>query len=710
MSKRKAAKPPRPAAENADARFAHAMELHRGGDVAGASRLYAQILEADPRHANAMHFLGLAHQQGGRLEQAAKLMEDSIALAPKVAAYYGNFANLCAAAGQLAKAEEAWRQLAALDPESPQAWFQVGQLALHRDAIDVAADALRLAAARSPGNPAMLHQIGDLQRKARLLDDALATAQRLVSLVPRDVEGLNLLAAVLVLMGRTEDAVPIYQRAIAQAPTDVVARNNLGLVYSDLRRHALAAEAFRGAIAAGPGLAGAHFHLACVQHLCGEQENAEASLRIALQLDPMNFKVAQGRLFLRNSSDAISAGELAAEHRRFGELFDRVPANDGIGNIRPVAATLRPDPERRLRIGYVSGDLRRHPVGFFLQAILAQASGSASEIVFYATASGGDELTRDLFSRASAWRECWRLDDAALAARIRADRIDVLVDLAGHTRSNRLSMFSHRPAPVQATYLGYCNTTGMPSIGWRITDALADPPELESLSTERLLRLPDSYYCYQPQPDAPAVAPLPALSKGYVTFGCCLNLGKASATALALWAEVLRATPGSRLLLQAEALDEPAVCRRLLERLAGSGIDAARISLQPFAPFPRHFDTYAGIDIGLDTTPFNLATNLVEGLWQGVPFISLIGDRSPARMGYSLLSAAGMPELAAPTAADFVRIATELARPDAIAALAARRAGMRARLAASPLLDGAAKAAALEGAYRHMWREYCRSA
>ncbi len=710
MSKRKAAKPLRPAAEDADARFARAMDLHRGGDIAGASRLYAQILEAHPRHANAMHFLGLAQQQGGRLDQAARLMEDSIALAPQVPAYHGNFANLCAVSGQFAKAEDAWRRLAALDPENPQAWLQVGLLALHRDALDTAADALRRAAARSLGNPALLRQIGDLQRRARLLDDALATAQHLVSLVPRDAAALSLLAAVLVLMGRAADAVPIYQRAIAAAPADVEARNNLGLVYTDLRCHALAEEAFRGAIAADPGSAAAHFHFACVRHLCGDQESAGASLRTARKLDPMNIKVAQGSLFLMNSSDAIGAGELAAEHRRFGDLFDRGAAEAAVAGQGPAAAVVRPDPERRLRVGYVSGDLRRHPVGFFLQAILAHAPANGAEIYIYATASGGDELTRELFARAAAWRECWRLDDAALAVRIRADRIDVLVDLAGHTRSNRLSMFSHRPAPVQATYLGYCNTTGMPSIGWRITDALADPPELESLSTERLVRLPDSYYCYQPQPDAPAVGPLPALSRGGVTFGCCLNLGKASASTLALWAAVLRAVPGSRLLLQAAALDEAVVRGHLLDRLAGLGIDAARVELRPFAPFPGHFATYDEIDIGLDTTPFNLATNLVEGLWQGVPFVSLIGDRPPARMGFSLLSAAGMPELAAPTAEDFVRIAAGLAHPDALEALAARRAGMRARLEASPLLDGAAKAAALEDAYRQMWREHCRTA
>jgi protein O-GlcNAc transferase len=710
MSKRKAAKPPRPAVEDADARFARAMELHRGGDIAGASRLYAQILESHPRHANAMHFLGLAHQQGERLDQAAKLMEESIALAPRVAAFYGNYANLCAASGEFGKAEEAWRRMSLLDPQNPLPLVQAGQLALRRDALPAASQALRSAAARSPGNPTLLREIGVLQWKAGLLDDALATSESLVNLVPRDAEALGLLAAVLFQMGSFDDAVLIYRRAIAEAPRELAARNNLGLAYTESRRYALAEDAFQGAITVDPAFASAYFNLAIVQHMCGDQESADASLRIALQLDPNYLKAAQGRLFLKNSSDAISAEQLAAEHRRFGDLFDSSQAGSGAADFRPAAFGVRPDTERRLRIGFVSGDLRRHPVGFFLQAIFAHLPESRSEVFCYATAPGSDELTRDLIARADAWRECWRLDDAAFVARIRADEIDILIDLAGHTRSNRLRMFSHRPAPVQATYLGYCNTTGMPSIGWRITDAQADPPELESLSTERLLRLPDSYYCYRPQPDAPAVAPLPAMSKGHVTFGCCLNLGKASATTLALWASVLRATPGSRLLLQAAALGEPAVCRRLVDRFGGLGIDAARVELRPYAPFPRHFDTYAEIDIGLDTTPFNLATNLVEGLWQGVPFVSLIGDRSPARMGYSLLSAAGMPELAAPTAADFVRIATELARSDAIAALAARRAGMRARLVASPLLDGAAKAAALEAAYRHMWREYCRSA
>lgn len=705
MSKRKQGNPQkRSVAASADALFARAMELHRGGDVVGATRLYSQILEANPRHVNAMHFLGLAHQQSGRLVQAALLMEESIALAPQVAAYHGNYANLCAATGQLAKAEDAWRRLVALEPRNPLPWLQAGRLALQRDAAAFAAEALREATARGLRKPDVLKEVGVLQYHGGFLPDALVTFQQLERLTPRDADVLNSLGGVLAAMGREEDALPYYRRAIAEMPNRPAAYNNLGLAFYALRRYAMSEEAFHAALAIDPAFAKAYCNLANVQQLCGKQEEALASLRRALQLDPRYLKASHNLLFLMNASDAFSAEELAAEHRHFGARFDTTTAFPGAVKFPS------PDAERRLRIGFVSGDLRRHPVGFFLQAVFSHLPANGSEIVCYATAPGGGETTRDMAARVHGWRECWRLDDAAFAARIRADRIDILIDLAGHTEHNRLPVFSLRPAPVQATYLGYCNSTGMPSIGWRITDALADPPELESLSTERLIRLPDSYYCYKPQPDAPPVAALPALSKGYVTFGCCLNLGKASASALALWAAVLRATPGSHLLLQAGALGEPAVCRRLLERLTGLGIDAARVELRPYAPFPRHLDSYGEIDIGLDTTPFNLATNFVEGLWQGVPFVSLIGDRSPARMGYSLLSAAGMPELAAPTAEDFVRIAAELARPEAHNDLALRRAGMRARLAASPLLDGAAKAAALEAAYRQMWREYCQAA
>lgn len=685
-----------------DTMFAAAMARHRAGDIDAAARAYGEILRIAPRHTNAMHFLGLARHQQGNLVDAAHLMAESIALNPGVAAYFGNFASLCSDLGWTTKAIECYRRLTVLAPNDPIPFLELGRLALSEQRTDEAAAALRDAARRAPDAVDVLAAIGELQHEAGFYADALTSLQRLHALAPDNPQALNHLGGVLAAIGRTDEAISCYRLAIARQPDMLAARNNLGLAY--LANHELdkAEEAFRDAIRIDPAYARAYSNLGIALRLGGCLEESIASLRSAIRIAPSYAKAQHNLLFALNASEAASPAALAAEHRAFGERFEAAVAP-------PIAApSVVADPDRKLRIAYVSGDLRKHPVGFFLEAIFAHHDPSRSEIFCYSSSPATDELTEALRCRTQAWQDCSRLDDTALADRIRADRIDILVDLAGHTEHNRLLSFALKPAPVQATYLGYANTTGMRSIDFRLTDALADPPGSESLSSEQLIRLPHSYFCYRPRPDAPAVQPPPARANGFVTFGACLNYAKASPTTHALWAAVLDAVAGSRLILRASGFTDAATRQRAGARFAALGIDAARLELLPHAPFPRHLETYDRIDIGLDTFPFNLATNAVEALWQGVPFVTLAGDTSPARMGLSILTAAGLPELAASTRAEFVDIAVRLAaNPDRLAEL---RASMRSRLAASPLLDGAAKARDLEAAYRSMWQTYCRDA
>lgn len=299
------------------------------------------------------------------------------------------------------------------------------------------------------------------------------------------------------------------------------------------------------------------------------------------------------------------------------------------------------------------------------------------------------------------------MSDQRLAQTITEDRIDILIDLAGHT-GGRMPLFARKPAPVQAAWLGYPASTGLSAMDYRITDGNADPAGYDELNSERLVRLPGSYFCYRPPNESPQPAPPPALERACITFGSFNNISKLSPSTIRLWSRVLREVPGSRLLLKAEALAEHSARRRILERFGDAGIDAARLDMRSWeSNTAGHLAAYAGVDIALDTGPYNGATTTCEALWMGVPVVTLAGDRSESRMGASILSAAGCRDWIADGADEYVAIAGRLAAaPDALHAL---RAGMRERLRASPLLDGEGFTRGLETAYRRMWQEWCRT-
>jgi predicted O-linked N-acetylglucosamine transferase (SPINDLY family) len=365
------------------------------------------------------------------------------------------------------------------------------------------------------------------------------------------------------------------------------------------------------------------------------------------------------------------------------------------------------DPERRVRVGYLSPDFWSHPVARFIEPILMHHDRRTFEVWCYNAHEPADAVTLRLRGLAERWVDCAALTDEALAARIRADGIDVLVDLAGHTAGNRLLAVARRPAPVTATYLGYPTTTGIEAIRYRITDAHVDPADEPSNNVETPLRLPQSYYCYAEVEETREAAPLPAKLTGRVTFGCFNSSVKWSDEALRLWARVLEAIGGSTLLLKAKDLGKPAIAKRVLERFEQLGVDTRRIVLQGWeASRSDHFAVYDRVDIAVDTYPYNGATTTCEALSMGVPVVTLEGPTHASRMGASVLAAAGFPEWIAPTPERYVEICAALAGD--LDGLQATRSSLRERLRASPLMDGARFTADLERLYREMWRSWCR--
>ncbi|MBY0509054.1 MAG: glycosyltransferase, partial [Rhodospirillaceae bacterium] len=385
-----------------------------------------------------------------------------------------------------------------------------------------------------------------------------------------------------------------------------------------------------------------------------------------------------------------------AAHAAWGKSAPSVPA------MRPAD----PDPTRRLRVGYVSPDFRRHSVSFFVEPLLAAHDAEAVEVFCYADVAHGDAVTARLKAAAHHWRDSHNLRGAALLNLIREDRIDILVDLAGHTKGNRLAVFARRAAPVQVTAWGYPATTGLPAMDYRLCDAVTDPAsEADAWAVETLVRLSPGLHCYAPPADAPPVAPLPALAAGHVTFGSFNKLAKISPWTVALWSAALKAVPGSRLLLKTKPLAEAETRARIEHMFAVQGIAAGRLDLRGWVPGDHgHLDLYNQVDIALDTAPYNGTTTTCEALWMGVPVLTVAGRGHAARVGASLLTQANMADWIVPEDEFAARAAAFAADPGGLDKL---RKTLRAKAAASALCDAAAHARGLETAYRAMWRKAC---
>ncbi|MDH3288158.1 MAG: tetratricopeptide repeat protein [Betaproteobacteria bacterium] len=498
--------------------------------------------------------------------------------------------------------------------------------------------------------------------------------------------------------GRPEDAMECYESALREFPDSAELHAMLGNALRALGRHDEAVAAYRQSTQLKPALAAAWYNLALTEHELGDVEGAERDYRAALAADPGLVTGHDSLLCLVGMGGAgRTPADVLAEHQRWAAR-----------HAEPFRARWQPfanvaDPERRLRIGYVSADLRYHAIACFVEPVLAHRDRAAFEIFCYDNSAGTDAVKERLKSLADHWRAINAMGDAEVAAMVVADGIDILVDLSGHTKGNRLLAFARKPAPVQATWLGYPNTTGLGAIDWRITDAIADPPAMTDASySERLLRLPGSMWCYQPF-DAmlePGAGPEPGNAP---TFGSMNSFPKLNAGVVKMWSRLLHAVPGSRLIVA--TVPAGSAQQRLLASFAAQGIAASRIECAPKLGNEAFWRLHGRIDVALDPFPMNGGTTTCETLWMGVPVVTLAGASFAGRAGCSILVAAGFPEWIAASEEDYLRIACTLVQDRSY--LAQLRAGMRERLRASALLDGAAFARGLEKLYREAWREWC---
>jgi len=572
----------------------------RQGRAADAEPLLRRVLARRASDPGALSNLGVALRMLGRLDEAVAVLAGAVARPDAVVESFDSLGAIRSLRGEAEEAVAVLREATRRFPQAAPTWANLG-LALHR------------AASTAEGEDA-----------ARRREDAAEACRRAVEVDPGCASAWNNLGSIDRDRGRAGESVAAYRRAIAVDPRAVEPRTNLAGV---LRESGRAAEAIAEA----------------------EQAATRAPHRMVLH---------SNHLHAMNFSDAVAEDRLLEAHAAFGRRF-------GTGEVFSEAdrrARLRElfRPGRPVRLGFVSADLRRHSVASFLEPLLEHLDREALELTCYADVPHPDEVTRRLRSLVPRWREIHARPDDEVLAMIRADSIEILVDLAGHTAGNRLGVFARRAAPVQVSYLGYPNTTGLPQVDFRLVDEATDPPGSERLAVETLLRVRGGFLCFRPDPDRPARAPRDP--RRPVTFGSFNSAAKITPTTIDLWSSVLRRVPGSRLLLKARGLDDPFVGDPLRAAFAAGGIDPARLDLRGRVDDPRaHLAVYSEIDVALDTFPYHGTTTTCEALSMGVPVVSCVGEGHRSRVASSILRSIEDLDLTCPGADRFADLAVSLA-------------------------------------------------
>jgi protein O-GlcNAc transferase len=491
---------------------------------------------------------------------------------------------------------------------------------------------------------------------------------------------------------------PCWRAILERCPDHVATLVNWGVTLQLQRLPSEAERLHRRALRLDPNCLPAHINLGSALCDQGRFPEASAVYRRGQQLDPLCAQLASNLLFSLHFDPSLSPETILAEHVQFGQRFGEALSRHARSFVRDR------DPERPLRIGYVSADFRSHPVADFLEPVLAAHDRRAVEVYAYSDAPCPDAVTARLAGLVSHFIPCAGWPDAQLAERIRADPIDILVDLAGHTGNNRLLVFARKPSPIQVSWLGYFDTTGLTAIDYRIADEHSVPEAAERFFVERIVRLPRSANCFL-HPESPEPAPAPCLRRGHVTLGCFNNPAKVTRGVVATFARILSQLPASRLILKYGTFDDPVLRDQYLRWFAEEGIAPGRIDLQGHSALPEFLASFAHIDVALDPFPHSGETTALHTLWMGVPLVALEGVTLVQRLASRVLRVAGLKEWVAHTTDEYVAIALSLARdPERLSSL---RAGLRDRLKASPLLDHAGVTRELEAAYRKMWRRWC---
>lgn len=534
--------------------------------------------------------------------------------------------------------------------------------------------------------------------EAGKFEDALLQLRGWLGEHPEDSKAQSLLAGSLSETGQHDEACEMVDRVLAATPREPQQVCAAAEIHRRAGRFRRALELAVLACQLEPGNEAHWIVRARILEQLGNNLDSFHAYCRAVALAPHDLNLHSSQLFLLNRSALFSTKRTLAEHRRWAEKHaDALTASaKEHGNIV--------DSGRRLRIGYVSADFRNHVLAFFIEPVIASHDPKQFEITCYSSSTQTDEFTRRLQGLVPRWRDIVSLDDDAVAAQIREDEIDILVDLSGHTRGHRLPVFARKPAPLQLTWLGYLGTTGMKAMDYFICGPQVEPPgDADAEFCEKILHLPVTSWCFREPPQAPVVSALPASRNGFVTFGSFSNFLRLDNGTFESWAQILKALPDARLRVVGAPEDES--LDRMTRIMDAAGVEKHRLDFIRKVSYTRYFELLAETDIALGSYPYNGATTICEALWMGVPVVSRLGDRQASRASRSILGAIGMERLVASDPVKYVEIAVELAKDPAT--LSVLRAGMRQRMLDSHLMDAKAFTSALEQAYRRIWEEWC---
>jgi protein O-GlcNAc transferase len=688
---------PTPGQANLQRVFESAIAEHRAGRVREASRQYAEVLRVDPEHEQALFLVAALALESGRPEEAQGILQRLITRYPQNPVYWVNFGEALRRQGRLEPAAEAFARAVTLKPDLSHAHFNLGIVTQQLGELALALPAFERAADLKPDDAQVQRGLANALVASRSFLRALGHFQCALALAPKAAPLWVDYAVCLRNAGRCSTALAAASRAVELDAQNALAHHERSAALTELGRFDEAIASSRNALGLQPRSAAAHTGLAAALVDSGQLEAGIAAYRAAVELDAQNHLAHSNLLFLLAFAPGNSAQVLLEEARRWQRLHAPAPAE-------PINAHANErDPERRLRLGYVSSNFNDHCQSLFTLPVLEQHDHARFELFAYASLTKEDSVTAELRERFDVWRDISTLSPLAAAELIRRDEVDVLVDLTMHMSVSQLRTFAHKPAPVQIAWLAYPGTTGLEAIDYRITDIHLDPPELPPQPyAERSLIMPETFWCYRPGRNTPEVAPLPASARGYVTFGCLNSFWKLNDATLELWARVLGAVAESRLLLLAPEGEARARVRAVLKRC---GVDERRLEFASRRPRADYLRLYDGIDICLDTLPYNGHTTSLDAFYMGAPVVTLVGDTVVGRAGLCQAQNLGLPELIADAPDSFVAVAAALARD--VPGLAQLRATLRDRMSTSPLMDARRFTRDLEQQYREAFRRWC---
>jgi predicted O-linked N-acetylglucosamine transferase (SPINDLY family) len=595
---------------------------------------------------------------------------------------------------KLEEANKILSQLSIQAPRDADIWLCLGYIAGNRQEYERAVDYFKKAIAIEPGNAKILFNYGIALRDVGNFDNAIEVFKKSLEKEPNNTETLDCLAHAYMNSGSLVEAIAVFKKSLHINPNQAETQSNLGSIYQAQGELSKAEKRYLEAFRLNPQL-NIYDNLGSVLVMQGRYKESMEVYRNGLIKQPKNARVFSNLLLALNYMEDVTQKDIFDEHNKWSQIFEDPSTY--------ITHGVSDHDDERLRIGYYSPDFREHSVAYFIEPIIENHDKNKFTTYAYYPLNKEDAVTARLKERFDNWRNVSNLTESEIAEVIKADKIDIMVDLAGHTANNSLLTFSKKPAPAQITYLGYPNTTGLKAIQYRITDDIADPEGQDEFYSEELCRLPGCFLTYKPDENSPAVSVSPVIKNMYITFGSFNNLAKINDSVIGVWCEILKKLPDSRLLIKNPSLTDLITRETYLQKFREFEIDDKRISLIGHTPTRyEHLSLYSDIDIALDTFPYNGTTTTCEALWMGVPVIALCGDHHAARVSTSLLTAANRNEWIAYTVEEYVDKAVKLALDTK--SLKSKRSMQRDFIRNSPLLDNKTFVASLENEYKKIWK------